>query len=64
MQLRPIAEKLHQEITTSNPSQDRINQLLVSIYQINEKLTAFEDEFSFTLGEAPVGWKEWCSGCC
>jgi signal transduction histidine kinase len=51
MQLLPIAEGLHQEIANPDPSQDRINQLLASIYQINQKLTAFEDEFSFTLGE-------------
>ena len=31
---------------------DKINELLASIYTINEKLTVFEDEFSYTLGEA------------
>ena len=51
MQLLPIGAKLHEEINSANPSQDKINELLASIYQINEKLTAFEDEFSFTLGE-------------
>ena len=51
MQLLPIWAKLHEEINSANPSQDKINELLASIYQINEKLTAFEDEFSFTLGE-------------
>jgi signal transduction histidine kinase len=51
MGLLPIAEKLHQEINSQNVSQDRINELLVSVYTINEKLTTFEDEFSFTLGE-------------
>ena len=51
MQLLPIAERLRQEINSPNPSQDKINELLASIYTINEKLTVFEDEFSFTLGE-------------
>ncbi len=51
MQLPPIAEKLRAEINSSNPSQERINKLLASLYTINQTLTAFEDEFSFTLGE-------------
>ena len=51
MQLPPIAQRLRAEINSRNPSQDRINDLLASIYTINEKLTALEDDFSFTLGE-------------
>jgi signal transduction histidine kinase/CheY-like chemotaxis protein len=51
MPLMPIAETLRQEINSPRPSQERINQLLASIYTINEQLTALEDEFSFTLGE-------------
>jgi signal transduction histidine kinase len=51
-QLLSVAEKLRQEIHSPNPSMDKINELLASIYKINEKLTAFEDEFSYTLGEA------------
>ena len=51
MQLPPIAERLRAEINSPNPSQERVNELLASLYTINEKLTAFEDEFSFTLGE-------------
>jgi signal transduction histidine kinase len=51
LQLPPIAEQLHAEINSPNPSQSKINQLLASVYTTNEKLTAFEDEFSFTLGE-------------
>ena len=51
MQLPPIAEKLHDEINSPHPSRDRISALLASIYAINEKLTVFEDGFSFTLGE-------------
>jgi signal transduction histidine kinase/CheY-like chemotaxis protein len=51
IQLLPIAEELHKEINSPNPSQDRISAQLASVYAINEKLTVFEDEFSFTLGE-------------
>jgi signal transduction histidine kinase len=51
MQLLPVAEQMRQEINSPNPSQDTINRLLGSIDTINRKLTAFEDEFSFTLGE-------------
>ena len=51
MQLLPIAKELREEIAAPVPSQDRINELLASVNMINEKLTAFEDEFSFTLGE-------------
>jgi hypothetical protein len=52
LQLLSVAEKLRQEIHSPNPSMDKISELLASIYKINEKLTAFEDEFSYTLGEA------------
>jgi signal transduction histidine kinase/CheY-like chemotaxis protein len=51
MQLLPMAQALHEEITAPHPSQTRIDELLASIYDINEKLTSYEDEFSFTLGE-------------
>jgi signal transduction histidine kinase len=51
MQLLPIAEKLREEVNSPNPTQGKINDLLASIYRINEKITAYEDEFSFTLGE-------------
>jgi signal transduction histidine kinase len=51
MRRLPIAQELHDEIGSPNPSQAKIDALLASVYVINEKLTAFEDEFSFTLGE-------------
>jgi methyl-accepting chemotaxis protein len=51
MQLLPIGEKLHEEIASPHPSQAAIDGLLASVYAINEKLTAFADEFPFTLGE-------------
>jgi signal transduction histidine kinase len=51
MQLLPIADTLHEEISSPDASEVKIEELLRSVYSINEKLTALEDEFSFTLGE-------------
>jgi hypothetical protein len=51
MQLLPIGEELRVEINSPYPSQSRINTLLAEVDKIDQKLTAFEDEFSFTLGE-------------
>jgi diguanylate cyclase (GGDEF)-like protein/PAS domain S-box-containing protein len=51
MQLVQISEDLHKERNSTPPSQTRINELLKSIDTINQRLTAFEDEFSYTLGE-------------
>jgi signal transduction histidine kinase/ActR/RegA family two-component response regulator len=50
-QLLPIAEALHAQVNASNPSQDKIDALLDSVNEINQQLTALEDDFSFTLGE-------------
>lgn len=47
----PIGQKLHDEINSPNPSQDRINEIVSAIDPINAKLTVLEDEFSYTLGE-------------
>lgn len=46
-----IGNKLHQEINNPNPSADRINAILEEIDPLNEKITPFEDKFSYTLGE-------------
>lgn len=51
LQLLPIAEQLHAQVNAVDPSQEQINALLGSVYDINQRLTAFEDDFSFTLGE-------------
>src|SRR4051794_29857443 len=51
LQMKQIAEELHKEIHSSSPSQEKINAILDSIGPINRKLTALEDEFSYTLGE-------------
>ena len=50
-QLLTIAQKLREEIQSPHPSQDRIDQLLASVYTIDQRLTTLEDQFSFTLGE-------------
>jgi signal transduction histidine kinase len=57
MQLLPIAEKLHDEVKSPHPSQARIEESLASIYATNEKVTALEDDFSFTLGEGSRWWE-------
>jgi len=51
IQLFPIAENLHKEISSSNPDQKKIDEYLQQINPINQQLTLLEDEFSFTLGE-------------
>lgn len=47
----PIGEQLHAEISSSAPSQARIDAILNKIDPINERLTVLEDEFSYALGE-------------
>src|SRR5450432_4470905 len=46
-----IGEKLHAEINSPVPSQERINAILSEIEPLNAHVTASEDEFSFSLGE-------------
>ena len=50
-QLLTIAQKMREEIHSPHPSQDRIDQFLASVYTIDQRLTALEDQFSFTLGD-------------
>lgn len=51
IQLIHIGEKMHMEINSEQPSQQKINEILIEIDLINKKLTSLEDEFSYTLGE-------------
>lgn len=51
LQLLPIGEKLHNEINSGSPSQQKIDELLKETDPINQKVTVIEDEFSYTLGE-------------
>ncbi len=50
-EMLPIAEQLHDEINSANPSQPRIAELVAAIEPINQRITALEDAFSYTLGE-------------
>lgn len=47
----PIGDSLHKEISSGNPSQERINAILQKTDPINQSITELEDQFSFTLGE-------------
>jgi PAS domain S-box-containing protein len=49
--LIPVADSLHKEIISANPSQEKIDALLQQIGPINYELTKLEDDFSYTLGE-------------
>jgi two-component system, sensor histidine kinase len=47
----PLAEQLHTEIRSGSTSQERINAILNKVDPLNETITRYEDEFSYTLGE-------------
>lgn len=49
--LIPIAKKLHSEINSSTPSQNKLDEIIKEIEPINQKLTILENDFSYTLGE-------------
>ena len=49
--LKYLGERLHAEVSFSGTSPDKINQTQDEIYELNEKITVLEDNFSFTLGE-------------
>jgi signal transduction histidine kinase/ActR/RegA family two-component response regulator len=51
VQLPPLAEQLRREVRSPTVSQDRIDPILARIYEVNERLTNYEDQFSFILGE-------------
>ncbi|WP_276484923.1 sensor histidine kinase [Paraflavitalea pollutisoli] len=50
-QFNVIGDRLHQEINSANPSEDRINTILAEIAPLNEAITPLENKFSSTLGE-------------
>src|SRR5262249_15903564 len=50
-QIIPIGERLHQIIHANEAKQEEINVLLKTIQPVNYKLTALEDDFSYTLEE-------------
>lgn len=55
--LIPITEKLHEEINSTSPSQDKLDEIIKEIDPINQKLTILENDFSYTLGEG-ARWLE------
>jgi signal transduction histidine kinase len=56
--LEALGERLHQNILEKNPSQKEVRQIVKEIMFINGVLTALEDEFSHSLGEA----SRWAKG--
>ena len=44
LELMSIGDKLQKEVSSTSPSQDKINSLLASIGPVNKKLTLLEDE--------------------
>jgi PAS domain S-box len=56
-QFYDIAEQLHREINSPNPSQDTINRIVERIDPLNAEITIYEDEFSSALG-AGSRWLE------
>ncbi len=50
-EISPVGVELHKEINAPVTSQQRIDEILQKLDPINNKLTVFEDEFSYTLGE-------------
>ncbi len=57
VELIPIAQRLHSEINSPNPSQNKLDEIIKKIEPINKKLTLLEDDFSYTLGEG-ARWLE------
>src|ERR1700739_3531935 len=49
--LQYLGDRLHTQVYYGNTSLEKINQTQEQIYQLNEKLTVLENEFSSTLGE-------------
>lgn len=50
-ELTPISIKLHNEINSASPSQERLEALMTELDPINLHLTSLEDNFSYTLEE-------------
>jgi len=55
--LIPVAEKLHAEINSPSPSQNKLDEIIKEVDPINQKLTKLENDFSYTLGEG-ARWLE------
>ncbi len=46
-----VGEKIHTEINSSSPSKEKLDLLFEQVDPLNKKITALEDNFSYTLGE-------------
>jgi PAS domain S-box-containing protein len=56
-ELIPIGKRLHEEITSELPSEERVDEIISDIDPINQRLTMLEDDFSYTLGDG-ARWLE------
>ncbi len=50
-ELQYLGARLHTQVSSGETHDDEINETLENIYQLNERLTVLEDNFSYTLGE-------------
>jgi PAS domain S-box-containing protein len=50
-ELQFMGARLHTQVSLGNIHTEEIDKTLESIYQLNERITGLEDNFSFTLGE-------------
>lgn len=56
-QFNSIGDRLHAEINSGHPSEERIRAILAEIAPLNERITPLENAFSSTLGEG-ARWLE------
>lgn len=57
MQMLPIAQRIHHEVNSPNPSQEKIQDMLSEIAPLMVAITPLEDNFSFSLSEG-ARWLE------
>ncbi|MDB5225833.1 MAG: hypothetical protein JWN78_26, partial [Bacteroidota bacterium] len=50
-ELMPIGENLHKEISSGNPSKEKLDAYIAQLDPLNQQLTTLEDNFSYVLGE-------------
>ena len=59
-QMLTIARCLREEIRSPHPSQDRIDQLLASVYRSISGSPHLRMSFRSPWAKVPAGWKAWC----
>ena len=57
--LRALAEQVRSEVRSGKLTKERQNELLLTIGEVNDRLTTLEDGFSFTLGEGARQIRRW-----